>query len=133
MSTLMDTVKMCDDPECRLPGVCRNMPAMPLAALSQPVDPAKAGESLLLRIFAQELTLSGCSDDQGVLRLIPPGSEFTVHPGVSDPDGSGRVFYTAVYDGPAATKDEWLAGSPEWTGEAVQARWDAFKAAVATA
>lgn len=124
------SVEMCGNPDCHVPGSCPGAPDVPLAGITESVDPAEADESILLRIFTQDLALSWCSDDQGVQRLVPAGSHFTVHRGGVDPD-TGRSLFVALYDGPAHTKDEWLAGSPEFGEESWKARVAEFNAAKA--
>ena len=100
------------------------MPAVPLAGIS--LSPPSTDEPYLLRVFTQELAISCCSDDQGVRHPVPEGSEFTIHRAADD---TGKPMFVAVYDGPAGTKDEWLAGQPEWRDEMVQERLALLQAA----
>ncbi len=121
----MVLVTFCGNRDCGGIGACDRIDPGALAALSDSVDPSRTDEAMVLRYFAQELILLPCSDDHGVGRMVPSGSEFTIHIGGVSPF-DGRTLYTAVYSGPAQTKSEWLTGSPEWSSEAALERFTAL-------
>ena len=84
-----------------------------------PAEVIALGEDRILSLMQNELAMSYATDSKGIRRVIPAGTEFTVHKGTSGMEVRdshlGRQVYVAVYSGPDADLDDILADSPEWT------------------